>query len=168
MLRLLPLLLVLASPASAETLEGKVVGIVDGDTIDILDGAKKQHRIRFDGIDAPERGQPFAAKSKSCLSNLVFGKTVRVALKSKDRYDRDVGRISIDGRDVGLAMLEAGMAWHFTKYDQSKAYAEAEQSARAAKHGLWTDKKPIPPWEWRKMPKAERKPFQQAITPETK
>lgn len=120
MLRLLPLLLVLATPAPAETLEGKVVGIVDGGTIDILDSSKKQHRIRYDGIDAPERGQPFGAKAKSMLGDLVFGKNVRVELEGKDRYDRDVGRIFLDGRDVGLAMLEAGMAWQFTKYDQSK------------------------------------------------
>jgi endonuclease YncB( thermonuclease family) len=156
MLRLLPLLLVLATPAPAETLEGKVVGIVDGDTIDILDSAKKQHRIRFDGIDAPERGQPFSRRSQSTLSELVFGKTVKVELKGKDRYDRDVGRIYIEGRDVGLAMLEAGMAWQFTKYDQSKEYADGEASARDAQRGLWSDRAPVPPWEWRKLSKAER------------
>jgi micrococcal nuclease len=166
MLRSLVLLALLASPALA--LEGKVVGVVDGDTIDVLDGDKKQHRIRFDGIDAPERGQPFSNRAKSTLSDLVFGKTVRVDTEGPDKYDRTIGRVYVDGRDVGLAMLEAGVAWHYTKYDQSKKYADGQKSARAARRGLWTDKNAIPPWEWRKMPKAERKPFQQAITPEMK
>ncbi len=156
LLRFLLIAAALAPPAPAGTLEGQVVGIVDGDTIDILDSAKKQHRIRFDGIDAPERGQPFSRRSQSTLSELVFGKTVKVELKGTDRYDRDVGRIYIEGRDVGLAMLEAGMAWQFTKYDQSKEYANGEASARAAQRGLWSDRAPVPPWEWRKLSKAER------------
>jgi micrococcal nuclease len=168
MLRLLALLAALCSCARVDTLEAKVVGVVDGDTIDILDGAKKLHRIRLNGIDTPERGQPFFRRAKSALSDLVFGKTVKVDTAGVDKYDRTIGRIYVDGKDVGLAMLEAGMAWHYTKYDQSKKYADGEEFARAARRGLWIDKNAIPPWDWRKMPKAERKPFQQAITPETK
>jgi endonuclease YncB( thermonuclease family) len=165
MLRSLALLVVLATPALA--LEGKVVGVIDGDTIDVLDSSKKQHRIRFDGIDAPERGQPFSNRAKSTLSDLVFGKTVKVDTEGTDKYDRTIGRVYVDGRDVGLAMLEAGVAWHYTKYDQSKPYADGEKVARAARRGLWTDKNPIPPWEWRKMPKAERDTHRKAVQLET-
>ena len=154
MFRSLVLLAALASPALA--LEGKVVGVIDGDTIDVLDSSKKQHRIRFDGIDAPERGQPFSNRAKSTLSDLVFGKTVRVDTEGPDKYDRTIGRIYVDGRDVGLAMLEAGMAWHYTKYDQSKKYADGEKAAKDAGRGLWSDPRRVPPWEWRKMDKAER------------
>jgi micrococcal nuclease len=164
MLRSLALLVVLATPALA--LEGKVVGVIDGDTIDVLDSSKTQHRIRFDGIDAPERGQPFSSRAKSTLSDLVFGKTVRVDTEGTDKYDRTIGRVYVDGRDVGLAMLESGVAWHYTKYDQSKAYADGEKVARAARRGLWTDKNPIPPWEWRKMPKAERDTHRKAVKSE--
>ena len=156
MLRLLALLALLSSPALAGTLEGKVVGVVDGDTIDVLDGSKKQHRIRFDGIDAPERGQPFSQRAKSTLSDLVFGKTVKVETEGADKYDRTIGRIYVDGKDVGLAMLEAGMAWHYTKYDQSKKYADGEKAAKDARRGLWSDPHHIPPWEWRKLDKSER------------
>ena len=154
MLRPLVILAVLASPALA--LEGKVVGVVDGDTIDVLDSSKKQHRIRFDGIDAPERGQPFSNRAKSTLSDLVFGKTVRVVTEGPDKYDRTIGRVYVDDRDVGLVMLEAGMAWHYTKYDQSQKYADGEKAAKAAGRGLWADPHRVPPWEWRKMDKAER------------
>ena len=154
MLRSLVLLAALASPALA--LEGKVVGVIDGDTIDVLDSSKRQHRVRFDGIDAPERGQPFANRAKSTLSDLVFGKTVRIDTEGPDKYDRTIGRVYVDGRDVGLAMLEAGMAWHYTKYDQSKKYADGEKAAKDAGRGLWADPRRVPPWEWRKMDKAER------------
>ena len=164
MLRSLALLVVLATPALA--LEGKVVGVIDGDTIDVLDSSKTQHRIRFDGIDAPERGQPFSNRAKSTLSDLVFGKTVKVDTEGSDKYDRTIGRVYVDGRDVGLAMLEAGVAWHYIKYDQSKKYADGEKVARAARRGLWTDKNPIPPWEWRKMPKAERDTHRKAVKSE--
>jgi endonuclease YncB( thermonuclease family) len=154
MLRSLALLVVLATPALA--LEGKVVGVIDGDTIDVLDSSKTQHRIRFDGIDAPERGQPFSNRAKSTLSDLVFGKTVKVDTEGSDKYDRTIGRVYVDGRDVGLAMLEAGVAWHYIKYDQSKKYADGEKAAKDAGRGLWADPHPVPPWEWRKMDKAER------------
>ena len=154
MLRSLVLFVALASPALA--LEGKVVGIIDGDTIDVLDSSKKQHRIRFDAIDAPERGQPFSNRAKATLSDLVFGKAIRVETDGSDKYARTIGRVYVADRDVGLAMLEAGMAWHYTKYDQSKKYADGEKSAKAAGRGLWADPHCVPPWDWRKMDKSER------------
>ena len=134
----------------------QVLRVIDGDTIDVLDSSKTQHRIRFDGIDAPERGQPFSNRAKSTLSDLVFGKTVKVDTEGSDKYDRTIGRVYVDGRDVGLAMLEAGVAWHYIKYDQSKKYADGEKAAKDAGRGLWADPHPVPPWEWRKMDKAER------------
>jgi endonuclease YncB( thermonuclease family) len=156
MLRTALIFAILAAPALGETLHDKVVGVIDGDTIDVLDTAKQQHWIRFDGIDAPERGQPFSNRAKSTLSDLVFGKTVRVESDGDDKYERFVGRVYVDGRDVGLAMLEAGMAWHYTKYDQSQQYADGERGVRSARRGLWTDANPVPPWDWRRMSKSER------------
>ena len=64
----------------ADTLSGRVVRVTDGDTIVILDATKTQHKIRLQGIDAPERGQAFGTKSKEHLSNLVAGKAVVVDL----------------------------------------------------------------------------------------
>ncbi len=156
MLRLCLISAVLCCSPTAMALEGKVVAVLDGDTIEVLDGAKKLHRVRFDGIDAPERGQPFGNRAKSTLSDLVFGKNVRVDTEGPDKYDRTIGRVHVDGRDAGLAMLEAGVAWHYTKYDQSREYAIAEKSAKDAGRGLWADRNPVPPWEWRKLSKAER------------
>jgi endonuclease YncB( thermonuclease family) len=61
----------------------------------------------------------------------------------------------IDGRDANVAQIAAGMAWWYRKYQkeqtdrQREAYAAAEEVARAAKRGLWTDRDPVAPWEWR-------------------
>jgi len=155
--RLAALLLAFSlSPAlSADTLTGKVVRVVDGDTLYVLDADKTQHKIRLSGIDAPEQGQPFGTKAKESLLDLVAGKVVEVDWQKRDRYKRIVGKVIHDGRDVNLAMVRSGLAWWYRKYadEQSRAdrqiYEAAEDRARAERQGLWADPAPVPPWEWR-------------------
>jgi endonuclease YncB( thermonuclease family) len=79
-----------------------------------------------------------------------------VVVKDTDRYGRTVGHVFVDGRDVNLEMLQDGMAWHYKRYDKSRAFQQAEQSAQTAKRGLWAEKSPVPPWDWRTSEK-ERK-----------
>jgi endonuclease YncB( thermonuclease family) len=67
-----------------------------------------------------------------------------------------VGHVIVDGVDTNLAMLEAGMAWHYKEYDKNKRLAEAENEARAARRGLWQESDPVPPWEWRKQERETR------------
>nr|MCR5752620.1 thermonuclease family protein [Kiritimatiellia bacterium] len=83
-------------------------------------------------------------------SSLVFGRDVRVRYKSRDKYGRIIGTVFVDGRDVNLEMLRAGFAWHYKYYDSNPEYDAAEASARAARIGLWQDKNPINPYEFRK------------------
>lgn len=142
--------------ATAETIQGKVVRVADGDTITVLDQAKTQHKIRLSGIDAPEKGMSFGQKSKQHLSDLVAGHVVTVETTKIDRYKRNVGKVLVDGQDANLAQVEAGFAWHYKAYqrEQSPAdrmsYSLAEERAREAKKGLWLDREPVPPWDWRK------------------
>lgn len=139
----------------AQNLEGLVVAITDGDTLTVLDAQKVQHKIRLAGIDTPERRQPFGQRAKEVLSALVFQQQVQVITEKKDRYRREVGKVIKDGRDVNLAMVVNGLAWHYKKYasEQSASdrllYASAEDEARSMRRGLWADPKAIPPWEWR-------------------
>jgi endonuclease YncB( thermonuclease family) len=134
---------------------GRVVKISDGDTITILDAQNIQHKIRLQGIDAPERRQDFSAVSREHLANLVFGKQVRIDYEKVDRYGRLVGKVSVDGNDECLEQLKAGLAWHYKAYEEEqsptdrKLYANAEQDARLQKRGLWMDPAPTPPWEFR-------------------
>lgn len=147
--------------ASAETIQGKVIRVADGDTITVLDQSKTQHKIRLAGIDAPEKGMPFGQKSKQHLSDLVARKQVFVETTKVDRYGRSVGKVIVEGIDANLAQVEAGFAWHYKAYEreQSKAdrlaYGQAEMRAKGARKGLWVDREPTPPWEWRKQ---SRKP----------
>ena len=134
----------------AESLHLRIVSVHDGDTITGLDDSKTQFKIWLDAIDAPDLGQPFGQASKKALSEKVFGKDVVVIAKTKDKYGRTVGHVMIDGRDVNLEMLEAGMAWHYKHYDHNARLARAEEEAHAAKKGLWVDESSVPPWDWRK------------------
>ncbi|HKQ53241.1 MAG TPA: thermonuclease family protein, partial [Pyrinomonadaceae bacterium] len=143
-------------------IEGKVVRVSDGDTITVLDADNKQHRIRFQGIDAPESKQAYGQASKENLSKMVFGKQVTVTWDKVDKYRRTVGKVLLDGRDINIEQIKAGYAWHYKKYAEEQpaedrvTYAQAEQEARAAKRGLWQDANPTPPGEWRAEAKAER------------
>ena len=85
--------LLAAWPTTAADLFGTVVSIADGDTITVLDADNVQHKIRLEGIDAPERKQPFGTRSRQNMANLVFGKPVRVEARKQDRYGRTVGKV---------------------------------------------------------------------------
>ncbi len=153
----LSVLVVVCAPTLADTLTGKVVKITDGDSITVLDNTNIQHRIRLQGIDAPERKQPFGNASRKHLASLVAGKEVIVKWAKRDRYRRIVGFVIVDGHDVNLVQVKAGMAWFYRYYQKElsrenrKLYAQAEDEARANKRGLWQDKNPMPPWEHRRL-----------------
>lgn len=144
-----------AGLAFAGTLAGQVVGVTDGDTITVLDDQRTQHKIRLAGIDAPEKAQAFGQRSKEHLSSLVFGKQVTVETEKQDRYRRTVGKVIIDGRDANLAMVVAGLAWHYKKYESEQSpsdrllYAAAELDAREARRGLWRNQDATAPWDHR-------------------
>ncbi len=146
---------VLSPIAWAETYQGRAVGVSDGDTITVLDASDTQHKVRLSGIDAPEKSQPFGQRSKQSLSDLVFGKVVTVESTKRDRYGREVGKVLAGGLDVNLEQVRRGLAWHYKAYEREQpaedrtTYSAAEQEARVARIGLWTDPVPLPPWEFR-------------------
>ena len=144
------ILLLFTVCCSAAELSGKVVGVSDGDTITVLDDLDHgRFKIRFHGIDCPEKNQDFGNAAKRYLSSLIFGKTVTVRFKEIDRYGRIVGKVYLNGVDVNLQMLQAGLAWHYKRYDSSQEYAEAEAKAKESGVGLWQQPNPTPPWEFR-------------------
>jgi endonuclease YncB( thermonuclease family) len=110
------------SLAQAETLGGRVVKIADGDTVTILDESNRQHKVRLVGIDAPERKQPFGTRQH--LADLVFGKTVVVKWQKRDRYQRILGKVLVDGQDVNLEQIKAGLAWHYKQYGKAQQLAD--------------------------------------------
>jgi endonuclease YncB( thermonuclease family) len=153
----------LTTTAAAETFDAKVIGVADGDTITVLfvEGeTKSPRRVRISGIDAPEKAQAFGNVAREQLSRLAFGQVGRLDCRTTDRYGRSVCLVRVGGVDVGLRMIELGLAWHFKRYantqprDEAASYAVAETTARAAKTGLWRDlgtaAEPVAPWSWRK------------------
>ena len=150
------LLLCFACNLSASTLQGMVVHVADGDTVTVLDDQKTQHKIRLQGIDAPEKSQAFGQKSKQSLNQLVHSQMVTVEFQKKDKYGRTVGKVLLNGTDICLEQIKLGMAWHYKQYQSEQpkedrdTYAQAEQTARAQAVGLWKDKSPTPPWEFRR------------------
>lgn len=148
-------LVLLNSSLYAASINGKVVGVSDGDTITVLDASKTQIKVRLEGIDAPEKAQPFGQKSKEHLSDLVFGKQVVVESNKTDKYGRTVGKVLVNGKDANLEQVRSGFAWHYKEYQKEQspsdrvAYSNAETNAQNIKSGLWRDPKPMPPWEWR-------------------
>ena len=129
----------------------KVVSISDGDTFKGLTEDKENIKFRIYGIDAPEKYQAFGSRSTQYLSELIFGETVGIKVVEEDYFGRLVVLVfTPDGKDVSAEMLKAGMAWHFKKYDKSKEYTSFENRAKIKREGLWRDKNPTPPWNFRR------------------
>jgi len=143
------------SSGGTNILQGTVISVLDGDTIDVLDDAKTTYRIRLKGIDAPENGQAFGNASRENLATLVARKNVTVEWQKLDRYRRIVGKVMLNGDDICLEQIRSGLAWHFKRFanEQSEAdqtlYARAELEAQATKMGLWIEPSPIAPWNYR-------------------
>jgi endonuclease YncB( thermonuclease family) len=136
-------------------LVGRVVAVADGDTLTVLDGERRQYRVRLQGIDAPEKGQDYWRVSKQFLADRVFSQYVTIEYEKRDRYGRLVGRVLREGRDINYEMLQGGAAWFYAKYarelpaDRRLNYASAEALSRDAQLGLWRSASPVPPWQWR-------------------
>jgi len=132
-----------------------VIKIADGDTLTVLDESKRQHKVRLVGIDAPERKQAFGTVSRQNLADLVFGKKVDVEWSKQDRYQRVLGKVLLDGKDINLKQVKAGLAWHYTQYDKDlqladkRLYADAQKAASLKGIGLWGDPAPVAPWDFR-------------------
>lgn len=153
------LLFVLAFAACASEIQGRVVRVADGDTVTLRDARGKQHRVRLQGIDAPEMDQPFGKRSRQFLYERVYSREVTVVINRRDDYARPVGVILLNGEDINLRMVAAGKAWHFRRTAQHQrpadrqAYGAAERAARQARLGLWADPNPVPPWEFKHSPR---------------
>jgi micrococcal nuclease len=109
------------SPILAENIEGVVISISDGDSITVRTANDRNLTVRMAGIDAPENGQEFSTVSKRYLATLVAGKTVQLRPIGTDRYQRTLAEVSINGENINLRMVRAGMAWQYIKYSDDEA-----------------------------------------------
>lgn len=144
----------------------KVTAVTDGDTLSCFDPVhRKTEKIRMRGIDAPESKQAFGQRSKQSLSDLVYGQLTTIRWSKRDRWGRILGVVWVEPADcpgcghtldANRAQLSVGMAWWFKRYaneqptEERLQYEFEEGKAKARMVGLWKDKEPVAPWNWRK------------------
>jgi endonuclease YncB( thermonuclease family) len=135
-----------AVPTLAADFTGPVVSVLDGDTIEVLNGHHTQ-RIRLSGIDCPEKGQAFGNKAKQAASALVFGKEVTLQMHDLDKYKRILGDVILpDGMSLNQELVKHGWCWWYRTYAPGDSVLEGlETEAREARKRLWADPQPVPP-----------------------
>ena len=147
------LLLIICTPSYADQYEGRVIKVIDGDTIWVKTN-NKHIKIRLSYIDAPELKQTYGVRSKNFLTNLILDKNVQINANKKDRYNRHLGEVYIHSANesvfVNAKMLKSGNAWIYLKHRDNSYLKNLENYARIKKIGLWSEKTPVEPWIYRR------------------
>lgn len=142
-----------AFDANAATLFGRVIEVNDGDVLTVFN-LNRPVRIKLLAADAPESDQAFGEVAKKHLRELVFDKSVLVEYSGIAADGSLVGRVTLNGADIGAQMIRDGAAWFdASKQDRLSAadreiYQQSEQAARNEKRGLWQAENPVAPWEF--------------------
>jgi endonuclease YncB( thermonuclease family) len=139
-----------ASPALAP-LTGLVVAVHDGDALTVQIGSSL-YKVRLSDVDAPEMGQVFGKQARDFTKQMVLGRQVQVNVSMIDRHDRRVGEVIVeDGWVLNEELVHAGFAWHYrVSPTKNERLQRLEQYAFSKKLGLWVEKEPLPPWEFRR------------------
>ncbi|GAB0490015.1 hypothetical protein MMPV_001244 [Pyropia vietnamensis] len=134
-----------------------VTRVADGDTVTVDVGGGVSLKVRLRGVDAPEKAQPGGPAATDAASAFCLGRRVRLAVSDVDHYGRTVGDVVLvrghtagAERSLGMYLLREGLVWHYAAYDKRPEMAAAAAEARAARRGVFADRSPEPPWEYRK------------------
>ena len=142
----------------SQTLTGKVVGVMDGDTFKLLTADSTLVKVRLANIDCPEKKQPFSARAKQFTSDAIFDKTITINILKTDRYRRYISNVIYnDSLSLCHELVKNGLAWHFVRYSKDSTLQQLEDNAKEKKIGLWQDPEAIPPWDWRDSRKKKKK-----------
>ncbi|EMM5305385.1 thermonuclease family protein [Klebsiella aerogenes] len=140
---------ILPATLCAAQLQGMVIRVLDGDTIEVLQ-ERQPVRVRLLNIDAPEKKQPFGRWSTNQLKALLAGQPVTVTYTQTDRYGRVLGRVvTANGAEANRQQVLKGAAWVYERYNTDNSLPALQREAQTQKRGLWADNQPVPPWEWR-------------------
>ena len=142
---------------ASDSIEGKVVSVENGDTIivQVKGSVPYTYLVKLRAVDAPDIGQPYFENARKTLSKLILKKDVKVAVHTTYSRGMIIGTVYHDDRDVGLGLLERGLAWHFKRFAyqqhdiERKSYSDAQEYALNAGLGIWSDDRPTPPWVFR-------------------
>ncbi len=149
----------------------RISEVHDGDSFNLTAKGGEKVRVRIAGIDAPEREQPYGQQSRRSLEAMLQSGTIELEAIKKDRFDRWVANVSIQGQDLGLMQIASGYAWFFRRYQDDlpasmqRQYDQAEANARRDFKGLWVGLRaassnpalaPEPPWMYRERMRKSR------------
>jgi endonuclease YncB( thermonuclease family) len=132
----------------ANTVRGKVVSVVDGNTLEVISAEEETYRIVLAGIDCPEPGQPYAEEAKKFLEETILKKSIDVKLLGKDRWGNYLGEI-ITEVEVSAELVKRGLAWCHEK-NAPESLKVLEQQVREQRIGLWQEENPTAPWIYRR------------------
>ncbi len=140
----------LSNSLGRKSVSGKVTFVPDGDTIHFKSGGQTL-KLRLEGIDAPEHSQPFGPQSGEALRSWILGRTITVRITTEDQYGRIVGTAySEEGKNINASMVASGLAWWYRYFSDNTELERLEKKARSERLGLWKQKKPEPPWDYRR------------------
>ena len=140
--------------------------VSDGDTLTVTDAKRVDIKVRFACVDAPEKNQALGQKSKKNLERLITeaGNRVLLDVLNEDQYRRKVALVRTKvGNETNLLQLEqikAGLAWPYEQFASNcpvwNDVNDAAQTAKRKRIGIWSKRKPVPPWEFRKEQRQKR------------
>ncbi len=143
------LLLVSGGLAEAADFSGKVVAVLDGDTLLVLRSGNPV-KVRLAEVDAPEKAQPYGTASQKSLADMVMGKQIRVASRAVDDYGRLVATVHINGINVNHEQVRRGLAWEYSRFHSNRELMALQREAQQARRGLWAGEEIVEPSQWRK------------------
>jgi len=140
------------APAQVEVWTGWVSWVMDGDTVLVVrPGQQEPIKLRLDAVDAPETCQPGGVAARDAMMALALRKSVQVQLLGHDSFGRDIGRLSVNGVDLGAEMVRSGMAWAYRFRTGRGPYAALQRQAQKEKRGVFAGREePMSPSLFRK------------------
>ena len=135
--------------AYAAEFTGKVIAVLDGDTLLVMRGGHPV-KVRLAEVDAPEKAQPYGIASQKSLAEMVMGKQIQVASRAVDDYGRMVATVSIDELNVNYEQVRRGMAWEYSRFHSNRELMALQRGVQQAKRGLWAGADAVEPSQWRK------------------
>lgn len=132
----------------AAEFKGWCVKVHEGDRITVYVN-KKMLEVRLAFIDCPDQGQPFFSEALEFASTRILKKKIDVLIETYAGSEYLVGRVMIEGKDLSTLLIEAGLAWYYKGHGSDRYLSKAFKKAKKQKAGIWSEKNPVPPWEFR-------------------
>ncbi len=150
----LALCLLFAGSAWADTIQGVVIVVIDGDTVlfkpdHYHPSSRAFLKVRLVDIDAPEADQAHGEAATRALKDMALKQRATLEIVATDHYGRKLGRLDVAGVAVNAELVRQGHAWPSSRGAAGPSRG-LEEEARRARRGLWADTEPRPPWVWRR------------------